>query len=67
MLHAIAEQVAICQQRQRIVECQLAQLLLERLAFCDFAEIERQSLNRRIGRLISADALDEVALAHSLD
>ncbi len=62
VLHAVAEQIAVGEQRQRIVEGELAQLLLERLALADVAEIERQSLHRRIVRQVAADALDHVAL-----
>ena len=48
VLHAVAEQVAVREQRQRVVEGELAQLLLERLALADVAEVERQALHRRI-------------------
>ena len=48
MLHAVAEQVAVGEQRQRIVEGELAQLLLERLALADVAKVERQALHGRI-------------------
>ena len=61
MLHAIAEQVAVREQRERVVEGQLAQLLLERLALADVAEIERQALHRRVLAQVAADALDHVA------
>ena len=67
VLHAVAEQVAVGEQRQRIVEGQLAQLLLERLALADVAEIQRQALHRRILREVAADALDHVALGAALD
>ena len=50
VLHPVAEQVAVGEQRQRIVEGELAQLLLERLALADVAEVERQALHRRILR-----------------
>ena len=50
VLHAVAEQVAVRQQRQRIVEGELAQLLLERLALADVAEVQRQALHGRVVR-----------------
>ncbi len=61
VLHAVAEQVAVGEQRQRIVEGQLAQLLLERLALADVAEVERQALHRRVLAEVAADALDDVS------
>ena len=67
VLHPIAEQVAIGEQRQGIVERELPQLLLERLALADVAEIERQPLDRRILREIAADALDHAALVLALN
>ena len=48
VLDAIAKQVAIGEPRQRIVEGQLAQLLLEALALADVAEVQRQALHRRV-------------------
>src|SRR5207237_6415953 len=67
VLHPIAEQVAIGEQRQGIVERELPQLLLERLALADIAEIERQPLDRRILHEIAADALDHAALVLALN
>ena len=67
MLHAVAEQVAICKQRERIVERELPQLLLERLALADVAEIERQALHRRILRQVAADDLEHIAIRAALD
>src|SRR5205085_10420306 len=66
-LHPIAEQVAIGEQRQGIMERELPQLLLERLALADVAEIERQPLDRRILHEIAADALDHAALVLALN
>ena len=54
VLHAIPEQVAICKQRQRIVEGELPQLLLERFAFADIAKTERQTAHRGILRQVAA-------------
>src|SRR5207245_4215535 len=67
VLHAIAEQIAVGEQRQGIVERQLPQLLLERLALADVAEIERETLDRRILHEIAADALDHAALVLALN
>ena len=67
VLHAIAEQVAVGEQRQRIVEGELPQLLLERFALADVAEVERQTLHRRIARQVAADALDHAARRAALD
>ena len=67
VLHAVAEQVAVRQQRQRIVERHLPQLLLECLALADVAEIQCQALHRRVLREIAADALDHAALLRPLD
>src|SRR5688500_19126527 len=58
VLDAVAEQAAVGEQRQRIVERELAQLFLEGLAFTDVAEIEREPRNGRVIEQIATDTLE---------
>src|SRR5215470_19986609 len=67
VLHPVAEKVAIGQQRERVMEGELPQLLFERLALADVAEIEREPLNRRILGEVTADALEHAAPAPTLE
>ena len=50
MLDAVAEQAAVRKQSQRIVEGELAQLVLERLALADVAQIQGEALHGRVVR-----------------
>ena len=61
VLHPIAEQAAVCQQRQRIMESKLPQLLLERLALADVTEVDGQAADCRVVQQVAADALERVA------
>src|SRR5207237_9820537 len=67
VMHAIPEQISIGELGEGVVERQLPQLRLERLAFADVAEIERQPLHRRITGEIAADALREATLRAAPD
>ena len=67
VLHPVAEQVAVGEERQRIMEGELAQLLFQRLALADVAEVERQALDRRVLRQVAADAFDDVTAVAALD
>ena len=67
VLDAVAEQAAVGEQRQRVVERQLAQLLLERLALAHVAEVEREAGDRRVVHQVAADALERAAPVAGLD
>src|ERR1700730_16500494 len=55
MLNAIAKQIAIGKQGERIVKRQLPQLLLERLSLADVSKIECQTAYGRVVGQIAAD------------
>src|SRR5262249_52398787 len=67
MLDAIAEEVAIGQQRQRIVERELPELLLQGLALADVAEVESETLHGGVLSEIAAHALENIAMGVALD
>jgi hypothetical protein len=67
VLDAVAEQASVRKQRQRIMKRQVPQLLLERLALADVAEVKRESAHRRIVRQIAADYLEHVAIEAAVD
>ncbi len=61
VLDAVAEQAAVGEQCQRVVERELAQLVLERLALGDVPQVEGEPLDRRIVEQVAADALEDEA------
>src|SRR6185312_10802527 len=67
VLHPVTEQVAIGKQREGVMEGELPQLLFERLTLADVAEIEGESLHRRILGEVTADALQHAAPATPLE
>ena len=67
VLDPVPEQAAVGEQRERVVERELAQLLLERLALADVAEIERQPGDGRVVGEVAADALERAAPVAGLD
>ncbi len=58
VLDAVAEQAAVGEQGERVVEGELAQLLLERLALADVAEVEREAGDCRVVEQVAADGLE---------
>ena len=58
VLDAVAEQAAIGEQRQGVVKRELSQLLLQRLALTDVAEIQRQPACRRIVEQVAAHTFE---------
>ena len=67
VLDAVPEQAAVRQQRERVVEGQLAQLLLQRLALADVAEIQCKPGDGRIFVQVAAHALERAASVAGLE
>ena len=67
VLDAVAEQAPVREQRQRVVEGELAELVLERLALGHVAQVEGESLDRRIVEQVAADAFRDEALVLGAD
>ena len=63
MLQAIAEQGAVGQLGQRIVEGAVGELALQVLALGDVAGVDDEALHRRITRQVAGDGLDLAQLA----
>ncbi len=67
VLDAVAEQAAVREQGQRVVERELAQLVLERLALGHVAQVEREPLDGGVVQQVAADALRDEALVLGAD
>ena len=67
VLDAIAEQAPVRKQRQRVVEGELAKLVLECLALGHVAQVEGESLYRRVVEQVAADAFCDEALVLGAD
>ena len=67
MLDAVAEQAPVREQRQRVVERELAELVLERLALGHVAQVQGESLDRRIVQQVAAHAFRDEALVLGAD
>ncbi len=61
VLDAVAEQAPVGEQRQGIVERELAQLVLERLSLGDVAQVQREPLHGGVVEQVAADALQDEA------